>query len=355
MRSDISLKQIAAASGLSVSTVSRVLREQPGTSAAARRAVAVALGTLGVRHGDEAARSGTVIAVVHAAPLAGDVDPFESLYLEIVERIFTLGWVAVRIQTGPDLASAAEVLESFGVAGAVVLGGGSAGPEAQQLAAHGVPVIRVSNARHAGFAQLVLDSGEGIRTAVRHLIHLGHRRIGLVVPEDSAASTRVSAFRRAMADVLHIPATRDQAPVVVAGPGILAGSQAADELLEAQCSAAISCAPAITFGFLESTRRLRLAVPQDFSLLTVGDMPDAEVIHPPMSQVTFDWAALAEAALRELERLMRAGGAGAAGPGGGAARGGGSGAGGGRTPQLPDYRVSPELVLRASERAIGRR
>ena len=120
-------------------------------------------------------------------------------------------------------------------------------------------------------------------------------------------------------------------------------------------AAAISCAPAITFGFLESTRRLRLAVPQDFSLLTVGDMPDAEVIHPPMSQVTFDWAALAEAALRELERLMRAGGAGAAGPGGGAARGGGSGAGGGRTPQLPDYRVSPELVLRASERAIGRR
>jgi len=74
-----------------------------------------------------------------------------------------------------------------------------------------------------------------------------------------------------------------------------------------------------------------------------------------MSQVTFDWAALAEAALRELERLMRADGAGAAGSGAGGSGGGAAGAGGGRTPQLPDYRVSPELVLRASERAIGRR
>lgn len=352
MRSDITLKQIAAASGLSVSTVSRVLREQPGTSAAARRAVEVALGTLGVRHEDEARTSGTVIAVVHAAPIAGDVDPFESLHLEIVERIFALGWVAVRVQTGPDLASAAEVLESFGVAGAVVLGGGSAGPEAERLAALGVPVIRVSNAGHAGFAQLVLDSSEGIRLAVRHLIHLGHRRIGLVVPEDSAASTRVGAFRRAMAEVLHIPATRDQAPVVVAGPGILAGSQAADELLEAQCSAAISCAPSITFGFLESTRRLRLSVPQDFSLLTVGDMPDAELVHPPMSQVTFDWAALAEAALRELERLMRADSRGQQ-TGGGSS--GSTGESRGRSPQLPDYKVSPDLVLRASERALDRR
>jgi DNA-binding LacI/PurR family transcriptional regulator len=166
---------------------------------------------------------------------------------------------------------------------------------------------------------------------VRHLIHLGHRRIGISVPDDSSAPSRVAAFRRSMADVLHIPATREQAPVAAAGPGILAGSQAADRLLDANCSAIISCSPALTFGVLESTKRTGLDVPSDVSLLTVGDMPDADVVHPPLSQVTFDWANLAQSALAELERLIR----------------------GSRT--LPDYSVSPELVLRSSAQPVRTR
>lgn len=330
MRADVSLKQIAEVSGVSVSTASRVLRGAPGVSEASRRAVEVALRTLGVRTDERQVGSG-MIAVVQAALTGADVDPFESLYLEVVRRIFRVGRVALRVTTGPGLPSMAATLQEYGVAGAVVLGGQSAGPEAQRLAALHVPVIRVSNARHEGTGQIVLDASQGIDTAVRHLIHLGHRRIGIAVPEDSAAATRVAAFRRSMADVLHIAATRDQAPVTMAGPGILAGSQAAEKLLQANCSAVISCAPALTFGVLESARRTGLDVPRDLSLLTVGEMPDADVVHPPLSQVTFHWERLAQTAISELERLM----VGAA--------------------TLPDYSVAPELVLRSSEQPVRRR
>ncbi|MEV0984202.1 LacI family DNA-binding transcriptional regulator [Brevibacterium sp. NPDC049920] len=331
MRTDVSLARIAEVSGRSESTVSRVLRRAPGVSAEARRAVEVALRTLGVSGAEAAPSDRGIIAVVQAVVLGADVDAFESLFLEMVRRIYRVGRVALRVTTGPELESSATRLQEFGIVGAVVLGGQSAGPEAKRLAALNIPVMRVSNARHEGTGQIVLDATQGIDTAVRHLVHLGHRRIGIAVPEDSAAASRVAAYRRSMADLLHIPATRDQAPVAQAGPGILAGSQAAERLLQANCSAVISCSPAITFGVLESARRAGLDVPRDLSLLTVGEMPDADAVHPPLSQVTFDWPQLAQTAIGELERLIA----------------------GSRT--LPDYSVTPELVLRSSEMPVRTR
>ena len=162
--------------------------------------------------------------------------------------------------------------------------------------------------------------------------HLAEQqRLAQIIVDEAHLTITANCYRRSMADLLHIPATRDQAPVAQAGPGILAGAQAADGLLRANCSAVISCSPALTFGVLESARRLGLDVPQDLSLLTVGEMPDADVVHPPLSQVTFDWGRLAQTAISELERLMA----------------------GART--LPDYSVAPELVLRSSELPVRTR
>ncbi len=336
LRGDVSLRAIAEASGKSVSTVSRVLRGKPGVSQETAEAVEVALRTLGVRRPTER-RQGTLVALVQAVVRGTDVDPYESLALEIVQRMFRRDWVAVRIATGEDLASTAARLKESGVAGAVVLGGGTATPEVGRLAALDIPLVRVSNARHEGVAQVVLDAAQGIDTATRHLVHLGHRRIGLATPEDSSAGIRTSAFRRSMADILHIPATREQAPVEVGGPGIMSGAQSADHLLALDCTAIISCSPALTFGVLEATRRRGLRVPRDLSLLTVGEMPDADVVDPPMSQLAYDWPAIAESVLGELARLMKSGADARA----LAARGG-----------LPDFRVAPELVLRSSEKPM---
>ena len=81
MRTDVSLARIAEVSGRSESTVSRVLRRAPGVSAEARRAVEVALRTLGVS-GAEAVPSGRgVIAVVQAVVLGADAVSYTHLTL----------------------------------------------------------------------------------------------------------------------------------------------------------------------------------------------------------------------------------------------------------------------------------
>lgn len=334
------LARIAEASGVSLSTVSRVLRDRPGVSEDARRAVSIALRSLGVEPPASTAagtRNGArLIGVVSNALVGPDVDPYGTLALALNRRIFALGDIAVTAAAGDGLEPTAA-FTAREVAGALVLGGADAGREAQELAAADMPVVRISNAPHSGLPQFVLDATSGIETAVRHLVHMGHRRIGFAVVQNSAAESRANVFRQAVAHTLHVQATRAEAPVEITREGQLAGAHAAEVLLAQGITAAISSSPAITLGFLEATARARLHMPEDLSLLTVGDLPDADVLDPPMSQVTYDWTQLAESAVSELRRIIdqRAAGRGESAP--------------------AHYRMVPELVLRASVRPVTKR
>ena len=67
-------------------------------------------------------------------------------------------------------------------------------------------------------------------------------------------------------------------------------------------------------------------MPRDLSLLTVGDVPDADVVEPPLSQVVYDWAMVAQSAIDEIRAMIASGESGA----------------------HVDYTVDPDLVLRSS-------
>ncbi|MDN5658624.1 LacI family DNA-binding transcriptional regulator [Brevibacterium sandarakinum] len=329
----IGLDAIAGAAGVSKATASRALRHpdtvSPGSLAKVRRALAI----LGVDSGSQNTPARQMLALVRPAAAAGNVDPYARLFEILTSRIFAQGIAAVHVEAAADRADAlAESLlgpdgSEPHIQGAIVLGGGAAGELAAKLAERNLPQIRISNARHSdGISRIVLDATDGIATAVQHLVHLGHRRIGLAVLRDSAAAVRIAGFRKSMAQVLHIPATRDQAPVVEAARGTMAGVAAAEELLHLQCTAVIACAPSLSFGILEAAARARLDLPRELSLLTVGDMPDADVIAPSLSQVSYDWETIAVSALGEVRAMM-------ADPAEAGA---------------VDYSVTPDLVLRAS-------
>lgn len=341
----VRLAEIAGAAGVSKATASRALRDPESVSEVSRQKVQQALAILGAAgHGSEPSASGRLrtpasgageplIALIKPAVSAGNVDPYARLAEILTNRMFGLRIAVVHIEAVAEHNEAlAETILDDGhggptVSGAIVVGGGAAGMLAGMLAQRGLPLIRISNARHDdGISRIYLDATGGIDTAVAHLVHLGHRRIGLAVLRDSAAPARIAGFRRSMAGILHIPATRDQAPVVEAAGGAMAGVAAADELIDLRCTAVIACAPSLSFGLLEAAQRLRLDVPRDLSVLTVGDVPDADVIEPPLSQVVYDWATVAQSAIDEIRAMIAAG----------------------EDRVHVDYTVSPDLVLRAS-------
>ncbi len=329
----VRLGDIATIAGVSKATASRALRDPESVSAASLAKVRRALAILGVETETSTRQAVPMIALIRPSVPSGNVDPYARLFQILTDRIFAQRIAAVHVEAiSTQVDALAQSLTGAGgggprVQGAIVLGGGAAGELAGRLQRLGLPQIRISNARHSdGISRIVLDAADGIATAVQHLVHLGHRRIGLAVLRDSAAAGRIAAFRKSMASILHIPATRDQAPIVEATGGAMAGVAAAEELLDVQCSAVIACAPSLSFGILEAAARARLDVPRDLSLLTVGDMPDADVIAPPLSQVSYDWETVAESALGEVMTMI---------------------ADPGRAVQI-DYSVTPDLVLRAS-------
>lgn len=332
----VRLADIAKLAGVSTATASRALRDPDAVSAASASKVRQALSVLGVETPRAEEGAVPLIALVRPSAPAGNVDPYTHLFEILTTRMFAQGIAVVHVEAELErtealadslLGPAGSPATGLRVSGAIVLGGGAAGALAGRLSERGLPLIRVSNARHDdGISRIVLDASDGIATAVQHLVHLGHRRIGLAVLRDTAAATRIAGFRKSMASVLHIPATRDQAPVVEAAGGPMAGVAAAEELLGLGCTAVIACAPSLSFGILEAAARARLDVPRDLSLLTVGDMPDADVIAPPLSQVSYDWETIAASALDEVEAMI---------------------ASPAPAPRV-DYSVTPDLVLRAS-------
>lgn len=341
----VRLSEIAGAAGVSKATASRALRDPDSVSAASLAKVQQALAILGAAgHSPETQHIGRpqpagpgtgepLIALIKPAVSAGNVDPYSRLAEILTNRMFALRIAVVHVEAIAERnAALADTIlgdDQGGprVSGAIVVGGGAAGALAGMLGERGLPLIRISNARHDdGISRIYLDATGGIDTAVAHLVHLGHRRIGLAVLRDSAAPARIAGFRKAMAGILHIPATRDQAPVVEAAGGAMAGVAAADELLDLRCTAVIACAPSLSFGLLEAAQRLKLDVPRDLSLLTVGDVPDADVVQPPLSQVVYDWTTVAQSAIDEIRTMIAAG----------------------EKRVHVDYTVDPDLVLRAS-------
>jgi hypothetical protein len=241
---------------------------------------------------------------------AGNVDPYSRLAEILTNRMYALRIAVVHVEADrrTQCESLAETIlddaprRSPKVSGAIVVGGGAAGVLAGMLAQRGLPLIRISNARHDdGISRIYLDATGGIDTAVAHLVHLGHRRIGLAVLRDSAAPARIAGFRKV--DGRHPPHSRHPR----SGPR-RRGRRRSDGRSRRRRRTHRS---ALHCGHRVRSRRCRSACsrppsvcastcPGTCPLLTVGDVPDADVIEPPLSQVVYDWATVAQSAIDEI-------------------------------------------------------
>jgi DNA-binding LacI/PurR family transcriptional regulator len=142
-----------------------------------------------------------------------------------------------------------------------------------------VPILLVGGRMPGGSSVRVDDVGATV-TAVRHLLALGHRDLvmlsGNAVDPSSRRTTRLrrSGFERALAD--HGVDGR----VVRTHPGIDGGAAAVERLLGRGelPTALVAEADEIALGALRTLRRAGVAVPQDVSLVGLGDHEVADAV-----------------------------------------------------------------------------
>lgn len=147
---------------------------------------------------------------------------------------------------------------------------------------------------------------EGGYEATRHLLALGHRRIGVIVGKRTLTTMadRIRGYHRALAEsgieldeALIVDAAED------ADVGVQGGHAATQRLLRLRerPSALLAMNNLLVIGVLRALREVELRVPQDLSILTWDDFELASYLTPQltvMDQPTYSMGALA------AERLM---------------------------------------------------
>lgn len=171
------------------------------------------------------------------------------------------------------------------------------------LAASGVPTVlaersAASGPQHAAFDSVLSDHAEGAEAAVRHLVGLGHRRLGLVVNVHSPTGPNLRrGWLEATAGVVR---TLD---VATPDPGRPGWEQACADVV-AQCratgtTALLVHADATAIALVQAFEQQGVDVPRDLSLVAYDDEV-AGLFSPPLTAVRPHRHALGRAAVELL-------------------------------------------------------
>jgi LacI family repressor for deo operon, udp, cdd, tsx, nupC, and nupG len=273
------IRHVAKLAGVSVGTVSRALRGQPGVAAETRHRVKAAAGKLGYVASPSAASlaSGRTMAVGVVVPyltrwyFASVVQGAEAVLADAGYDVLLYD-LAGRTDTRARLLGGRLLEKRVDAALLVTL---DLDPtERKALRGLGRPVALVGG--RADFPSVSIDDVEAGSTATQHLLDLGHRRIAFVGIDRLARGTfraagdRRRGYRRALrlAGVTVDPTLELPGDFSVAG-----GRRAMHELmsLDDPPTAVFAASDEMAMGCLHAIRQAGRQVPGDFSVIGIDD------------------------------------------------------------------------------------
>ncbi|GAA2032080.1 LacI family DNA-binding transcriptional regulator [Pseudokineococcus marinus] len=302
------LEDVAARVGVSVATASRVANGRPGVAADVRQAVMTAMDDLGYARPERPGAARGQVGVV----IPDLVNP---IFPAMAQAVSTL---LARERYVPALCPLpgggitedehVQMLLDHQVRGVVFVCAAHADLEADQeryarLRARGLPHVFVNGTRRPLTAPSVaVDDAGAVAAAVRHLVELGHERVGLVVGPDRFVPNRLKAegFRRALAEHLGTaPADADRR-VAVGMHTVEGGRAAAGDLVDAGCTGLVCVSDVMALGAVRAVRSRGLRVPDDVSVTGFDDSPLMAHTDPPLTTLRQPVAEMAEAAVDAL-------------------------------------------------------
>ena len=303
------IADVAAQAGVSKGLVSFALNDRPGVSADTRDRILAVAEELGWRPSVRARslsvdRSFALGLVIGRSPDVIAADPFFHAFIAGVESEFSMsGQVLVLAAATPGRAEAETYrgLAADKRVDGVILTDLRAGDERIPLVSElGLAAVTLgSSDRGSPFPAVSVDDGAGIRTAVEHLVSLGHTRIAHV----AGPSTMLHGHRRALAfDAAMDRAGLDGALIVETDFSASAGARATHELFGRRHppTAIVYANDHMAIAGLAAARRAGIAVPQDLSITGFDNTELADHVFPSLTSVATDAAARGAVAARTL-------------------------------------------------------
>ncbi len=298
----VTLHDVAAAAGVSKSTVSRVLDERlPRSNNPTADRVRQVASDLGYMRDIAAAnlRRGQSLTIGVIVPRLTDT-VMAMLYESLARACARVGRFAIVATTDDNpgaVRSATESLLRRGVDGLILATARDDDDFTDELKERGVPfVLALRTDGHS--ASSVGDDQLGGFLATRHLLDLGHRRIGLIAGPSFASSSRLrtEGYRQAMREA---GIELDPELIVASSFGIESGAEAAGALLSLRLppSAIFAVNDNTAIGAMSTILRRGLSVPGDVSLIGYNDIPLVSLLPTPLTTVRVPFDQIAVEAL----------------------------------------------------------
>jgi DNA-binding LacI/PurR family transcriptional regulator len=311
----IRLKDIAGQAGVSVMTVSKVLRDAPDISTATKTRVRLIATQLGYVPDSNAQSLRTRTTRLLGVIVSSVSNPIVSrVLLAIEERAHELGYEIILAQTQnleEREAVCIQRLLSRRVDGLFLSPVYRMRPDApiyKILQARGVPVVLLGHTAPfcRQFANVETDDITASQTLTRHLLDLGHRQIAFFAGPQSApwSQERFEGYRRALRDA---GLTVQDQLIFQAGSTIEDGEKAALQFVnESTPATAIQAAnDLIAIGCANTFLDQGVSIPGRLSVTGFGNILTAEHYRVPLTTIRQPKYRLGLAAVETMIALLR--------------------------------------------------
>ena len=303
---NISIIDVAQASGVSITTVSRVINKIGTVKEANRAKVMKAVRELKFQPSVLAQRLATGKSNVVALVIPRYEGVFYSFYaLELIRGVGTMCEV-LKLDLLLHLTDARTPLSLRGVGGVIfsdIIGNRA---QLEDSLAQGIPSVVINYyVNDLDVSCIAVDNAGGAENAVNYLIGLGHKKIAHITGDvmTQAAAKRLEGYKRAL-EKNSIPVRQDYIFETDYSRG--AARSAAEKLIKAAdpATAVFVASDAMALEVMAVARELGKNIPNDLSIVGFDDNPSGLYGPVGLTTVRQPLIRMAEESVKELNRLI---------------------------------------------------
>jgi LacI family transcriptional regulator len=304
------IRDVAAAAGVSAGTVSRVLNGKRDVADELRRRVLAAVSELGYRP-NGAARSLRTRAAMVLGVIISDVT--NSFFTEVVrgaeDKAQLAGYSIVLANADEDLRKETRYLEIAAaeqMAGVILSPASSRQTNIDVLRERGIPVVTIDRRLATALVDSVtVNNHQAARDATRHLISQGCTRIGMIAgpAQTTTGASRLAGYRAA----LRSAGSNDDGSLTAFGNFRTDGGYAAAQKLlrlRVPPDGLLISNDLMTIGGLQAIAEAGLAIPDDIAVVGFDNASWATALRPPLTVVTQPTYEIGQAAADLLLRRV---------------------------------------------------
>src|SRR5574341_410037 len=306
------MRDVAAAAGVSLSTVSLVVNEKPGVSHDRRERVLKVIEELNYITGGRRKSAVETKVIGLLMESLSEASRSEGFYVRIVSGIedtaYELGYQVLLHVYRPAIDPLNSIRELMGrdVDGLIIANDGDITPNViQNIAEAGIPIVLVENIQDFPTHSVTADNFSAGRVMTEYLIQLGHRRIGALGGPDKYSSLRdrMRGHRIAMLEN-GLPLDPGLHPSPVSGNPRKGYVQMQKLIaLPEPPTAVFAVSDRAAFGAMEAIKDAGLVCPDDISVVGIDDVRDSAYSNPSLTTFSVPKHDLGKTAVLMLHNL----------------------------------------------------